>query len=370
MTPFNLRNAPPKPTAAGDYKPRTIPGLGQVPLRPGEVVMVDSEKKDLIPIGWQDGDPVPPGLAAQIAKARQEAFDDVRSGRLPGFENLSPLKVPEAIPIDKLPPEKQAALRQMMADWKEMVKNPQADLSGLHPSILQAMKVAGETMGQKKYEVFDSRKEKAAAPPPLPSAPATEVPPPDGPAIESAALPPHCPRCGWDQKLPAAVEPGSDDKANFLIAVMGGKPFVKQYRLFGGRIVATFRQFRSTDSDLVRQQLSADQRDGRILNFNDMSQLGADYRTALSLFLLETGSGTLNIAQAVDSVIDSPGPEDRIAGDVTILPQLVKKLKSREPFNIASTWNALAATVDQFMAMLDTLERRAEQPDFWPAIGV
>ncbi len=372
MADFNLKKPVqarrPPPPAEG-FRQRTIPGLGTVPLKPGEV-MVASELQDLIPLGWQPGDPVPPGLSDELARARSDAVADAASGQFRGAGNQPPpLRVPQSVPIESLPADKQAALRQMLADYRDSGAGTAAAPSPeLAPGVAQAIRnaAAPPTGG---FAVFDSRK---ASPPPAtgpsPSV-AAGVPPPVATEGGEGANPlKDCPHCGWDLALPAATEPSQSDKAGFVIAVLGGQPFVKEYSLFGGRLLVTLRQLLATGSDMVRQQLSADQRDGRILNLNDLLQLGADYRTALTLSTIRSDSGNTNVAKAVDELLADPS-EIWGNGDATILPALVKQLKAQPALSAASAWNAIAACTERFNALVISLENRADSPDFWGAVG-
>src|SRR5262245_37440010 len=65
-------------------KPAAKPG--KLPFKPGELLMHDSETKDLKAFNWQPGDPVPPDFARKLAEARREVDADIKSGKLHGVD--------------------------------------------------------------------------------------------------------------------------------------------------------------------------------------------------------------------------------------------------------------------------------------------
>lgn len=387
-----------------NFKPRVIPGLGQVPLRPGEV-MVASELRDLQPLGWHPGDPVPPEFAERLSAAREAIMADVRSGKLTGIDpNLPPLKIPQAIPIEKLPAAEQEGLKNLLAGYKQQLETAKT-MEGLDPSLVSAIQQTqnGGAAQLGGFTLTDSRTQQQAKPPSPPPPPPPPLPPPPTPTPYAAAealqqegvdraaaayaqgkadsntMPPaegppektnhgDCPRCGLNLAVPYAVQANEFDKASFLVAISGGQRMIQEVLLFGGRSRIILRKLTTEEADMIRHQLSVDQRDGRILNLVDMTAICADYLTALSIETIFIGDSRFPIGQAVDDIMRNP-PDDAKVFD-TPIPYILKGVRTQRPLNDVSIWSAALAAVQRFRELTAHLEANAQTPNFWPPIGV
>jgi len=356
MADFTLKDErrPPPPAAPGL---RQTP-LGQMPLPPGTVLM-ESEKRELREFGWKEGDPVPPGFAQALAREKQAALDDAHSGTFRGPQP-PPLKMPQEVPIDKLPAEHRASLEKMIADYRNVapqiaeIAKDRERLAAMDPSIQEAIRVA---QGQRVEVTGLSGAPTAAAPPPAADKPA-ERPDPDSPRP-----PTRCPHCQWELSQPDPTKPTKEDEAGFVVAVLGGQRFVKEYAFMGGRVRAAFRSLTSPQEGMVAAQLSRDQRDGRVNNIDDLFRLTLSYRLALSLDVLVFGGQELAIGKAVDDFLVGQPMGAMEEYDDRLL-ELVKKLQSRVPLSSAPVWNMLADACRQFMTLERSLQDGAYRPDF------
>jgi hypothetical protein len=362
MSEFTLRRPVPPPSRQQQQDGpnpnlRTVTGIqGQVPFRPGDALH-ESETRDLVPFGWKQGDPIPGDFAERLSAAREEVFKDIKSGKLHGVE-LPPLKTPGEIPVEKLPPEKQAEMRQLLDDWKTMA--PQiaaqqarlADLANVDPSIRNMVAQAANEDG---IEIFDSRKQERPAVSGQSGSP--EAPEPG--KEEKAAV--QCPNCLWELGR-KVEEPSVEDKAAFTIATFGGSRFLKMYKFMGEKMIAVFRALTSQQANMVSMQLSHDQLIGRVNNIDDFFRLAYNYRMVLSLTELQLPERNLQIGKAVEEIISDPATTSE--GEPTALPGIVEVFRTKPPFDNESMWRILTSTAKRFHELIQTLENRAEHLDF------
>lgn len=359
---FTLREddrqpTPPPPKGAGF---RHSP-LGQLPHPPGQLLMHESEVDDLAPFGWQPGDPVPPDFADKLTAARKEVEADIRSGRFEDEQGNPtagppPLRMPKEIPVSMLPPAKQQELADMLREYKDVapqLRAAQADqmrLSELEPSVQNAIRQAMQA-----DNVDDGEKVAGGA----------ESPPAEEGDHERTEEPTgQCPHCLRDLTT-KPPEPEPDDLINFVGAILGQQRFIKRYEFLGGRLAVVLRQPTSAEASLLAEQVSTDQRDGRILNMEDMLRLGFGYRLVLSLQTVHLGGRAIDVGKAVDAEIQRPG----VAGaENTSLPRLLTTIQKKPPFDNEGVWNMLLQAGRQFGELTKILQDRADKPDFWKAI--
>ena len=69
-----------------------------------------------------------------------------------------------------------------------------------------------------------------------------------------------CPNCSWDQSQREVVEVTEEDKEMWLKHLLSGTRFIKEYRLFGNRVMVVLRGRTVAEQDLIMQQLGDDQK--------------------------------------------------------------------------------------------------------------
>jgi hypothetical protein len=372
-------------------KPRTvtnIPGVkGSLPMRPGEVILTDGEKKKLAAFGWKEGDPLPGNIAMLVSKAQKEVEDDIRTAK--PFKDKPIFKAPEPVDISTLSKEKQNELSKYLQQFKEMAPQIEAaarsqeHMATLPPNIQKAIRDASGV------EVVDSRQSenpaadlqrrineaegRVASTQEKELADEVEEKPVFSDS-ETGLNSAHdkCPRCNWTVSAKMRL-PSRDDALLYVAAMLGDRRFEKEYSLYGGKLTVRFRQLSSSLSDRIFHQVAHEIRKGEVTD-DGYTQL-MRYRMILCLSTISIGSQEpLNIADAIDAHLEDEENRKREFPDTynkyDALPVFVSSLQKIAPLNNLSVWRACRETFTEFNDILDELDSRADNPDFWKAIGV
>lgn len=359
-------------------KPRVIsniPGVtGTLPLQPGEVILTEREKKKLSKFGWKEGDPLPGNIADLMARARTESLDELRTAR--PFKNKPVFQAPEPVDIKDLTEAKRVELTTHLQKFKEMAPQIEAavksqqHMASLPPEIQKALKDAGGVeVVDSRGEPEDTAKEFQRR---IDEAEGRRQPrEEDGTGLEEEEKKPEeekpahsesCPRCNWKlaEKPP---EPAKEDKLNYVAAILGDKTFEKTYELFGGKLKVGFKQLTTSLSDMIFDQVAHEVRMGITDNGYRRIML---YRMTLALNTITVGDAApIEVASAIGDFINE---DDQEVGKHDVLPLIVNRLQQTEPLNKESVWRACRECFDRFNNLLDDLDARADNPDFWNAI--
>lgn len=359
----------------GGVQLRTIPGLGKMPFKAGDVILTPQDRKNLEALGIRPDDPIPAGLAAEIAKVQTEV-----SASLKEFPRGKPAgSAPkEVVDISSLPAAKQKELRDFVASsrLRQASHEEMAQLitPGMDPSVAEAIRLA---IGAEKdtgsepvfhaQSVMESLQAKVAATRAQEKGDEEEgdreeeKEPEATPTGEDAVRPNRCPRCRWDLGSPQPPAPSPEDKATFVASILGDNRFVKSYPLFGGKLTIAFRSLATRVGDRVLQQLARDQALGRIADRANQLRLFWDYRLCLSLLWLQVGDDKTDFAAAVDEALEEPTDED----ETTNLPRILERLQDTRPLGEETVWRVVSqAYRHEFQATVDGLEFQAGGPSF------
>lgn len=366
----------PKPPLGSVRKPRQPaaqppagglpPGLDQaqgLPFMAGQVILTPMEKAELRKHGWKDGDPIPTNMAslhAAAAAARADA-DTLPAVNAEGFK---PLDVPQAIDIQQLPREKQTelarALEQAKLQARSYARQAAAQVDGAGPGVNEAI-TAGLAA---PFEAATVEAPPQSAPPPA-AAPA----PAEEDEAGGAALPKACPNCGHDLLRPAAAEPTVEDKLRWLVAQEGGQRFTKDYSLYGGRLVVTFRTLTAAEADMAWRQIAVDGTRSVRASVPEPEDTHwrnlMTYRLVMGLARVWTPTqgpqDNLTIdAWQVDRE-DYPAPNTKV---YAVLSQVTDALLPTE-----NVRRVVGAAFHAFQLLAEHLEANAANDSFWPGIG-
>lgn len=264
------RNLPPVPPAAAP-----APGFkGQLPLpqgvptAPARVTRTPAELAALRQAGFQDGDPIPEGMADIFAEAQQEAAH-IR----PNVEiEIDPQQVSRV----------RDRARQALEEEKLASAQARAEASrqGMPDSVRAAAAFAAN------LEVEDDR----------PAAPAAaSAANPTTPADQTGAGGDHgltyCPHCLWDLRRPDVPEPPWADKMAFLQAILGDKPFIKELAIFGGQVTIALRTLTMDEIDAIAAYVYGERVAGRLPTEMDYYEHLQRYRLFLQLVHVRTDQG-------------------------------------------------------------------------------
>lgn len=381
LEPEHFQRKPKMPAIIKPREIQNIPGVkGHLPLRAGEIVLTPEESARLRSFGWRPGDPIPGNLPDYI-KAFQEATkvlpeevrEEIRSTPVAPPGTL-PTKIPQPIDISQLDSRHRAEIEAYLQDFRkhapaiEKAAKVRGGMEKVAPSIQQAI-VACEDEG---IELVDSRKEKQFVDEALGAqfGSATnlqkQIDIAEGKkpknVIEEDELPAKEPEKEKEEEL------SYTDKAGYLTSIMAMKPFRKVYTLFDGRIEIVFRQLSTELAEMVLTQVSHSARVGLIENEENI-QLGHVYWSLLSLESVNFQGEKTDISEAVDEYIEEWKMSDTDHDEPTPLPELLTMMRKAPPLHHVSVWRAIQKLHAKFNKLVEALEAKADEPDFWNGIG-
>jgi len=362
----------PQPQPAGDMpRPPSIPGVGQMPFPAGKVFLLPEEVATLSKLGWKPGDPIPSNLAKALQAEEEAVRKEMDNAPPPVDPDTPPVVVPRAVPIEALPPERQQALQNLLAGYKQALSTPSQPDAPMQadPSVLAAIQQASAGAG--RVNVVDSGTKGGIViggnPAPVAPEPTPALPPAN--LAGAAQSLHHCPRCNFRLSDSMTMVPDENDKMFFLASVLGGKTgrFKKTINLFGGRVQVTFRSLEIAESELCLTQLAYDRRDDQALDYSQAAMRMMDYRLALSLDSYRIGDDFQELPENVDDwEIESSGPgSDK---PQTKLPKMVHWLQTNTALRSEVVWRQAGQASLRFEQLFAHLEAKALDPDFWQAI--
>ena len=368
-----------RPPAPGFTPPPPAGGVRGKPPIPKNVPvftpdinsLTDTERAALQKLDWKPGEQVTGDVADLIAEVeaanaaeREEAYAKVAASGRPAAQF-------KPVDVAQLPPDQQAEVRRRMTETMaaaqradEVKANLQA-AGGMPASVRDALRVAEAPTG---LEVEDDRPARRADPPPA-AAPAPA-------AADTGLAPAHpgnCPHCGWDQAVPDDAEVTPRDKTAFLHAVLGEKPFTKEFELFGGSVTVTFRTLTGQEIDKVFQQAYHEKRRGEILTDMDFYERVNRYRLYLQLQAVRGPDFAHDFPDGFTPATN-PGadghytlPADLPEGE-TGLRQVEDHVR-RTALKTEVMIRTVTVQCRTFNRVVAKLEAFADNPDFWQATG-
>ena len=200
-------------------------------------------------------------------------------------------------------------------------------------------------------------------------APTEEVlPPPTGDLGGNSPMVilPFCPRCGWNMQQKFDVEISEKDKEDFLVTLLGGSRFTRDYEIAGGKMIVRLRSMLADENFLVQRQLLLDQNAGEILSEAEWFLRMAEYRMACSLeAVLDSSGKPLVVNPALEDVKFTP-PEKQ--PNQTALPA-ARQLVNTKALAHEVTRRLVSMQLRRFQRLVEALEAMALEPSFWNGIG-
>lgn len=435
INPFQRKSAPlPKPAdpaqkqalldRATGKKPAVPPAAslppgitGTMPIPTGRPVghtangrtLTELEAETLAGVGWTPDMGLP--TTQEGMKQFQQALSAMNEVDVPlPVDPRTPALQVKTVPIEQLPPADQARMRENLKTTVANIRAAEAQkleqARRMNDNLAKEAAVAGiGQAGNAADAAMDAFKRKVTTP--VEEAYEVPVAPPQAPA--PAAPPPvthdhvtksetgadatlaRCPHCDWDLAHPDIPEPSEADKQAFLHTLLGDRPFVKDFPLYGGAISLTFRSLTIQELDVVYLQTWEDQRAGKILSDLDYHERLNRYRMLLQLRKVDASVNGGVVTELPDGYSKTTNPastgvwcQPEKEGELyevfekegvtssrlarTILPDIEKwiveeALKTEHLFRIANT------TCNQFNRMVAKLEAMADHSDFLKPTG-
>jgi hypothetical protein len=118
---------------------------------------------------------------------------------------------------------------------------------------------------------------------------------------------------------------------------------------------------------MVLTQVSHSARVGLVENEENI-QLGHVYWSLLSLESVNFQGEKTDIGEAVDEYIDAWKASDTDHEEPTPLPELLTMMRKAPPLHHVSVWRAIQKFHAKFNKLVETLEEKSDEPDFWNGI--
>jgi uncharacterized protein YnzC (UPF0291/DUF896 family) len=325
-------------------------------------------KKTLQQFGWKDGEPIPDTLGGLMLQLKET---------LPPSSNVDVLVDVAVMQADDV--EKIKTLLQEAKDLK-VKKDKKAEQEKFEQNMTESVREAyrkfasPEVVDDRGAEVIDDRTapetEPAPESAPSPAAPAVEIedelnrPSETGYDAPSIIFP-FCPRCGWDMKQKYDVKVTDNDKEDFLVTLLGGSRFRREYEIAGGRMKIVFRSMLADENFLVQRQLLLDQNNNEIFSEAEWFLRLAEYRMACSLEAVADSTGKLIYANPELQDFKFTPPADKPTQTPLVL---ARQQVNAKPLAHEVTRRLIAAQLRQFQRLVEALEAMALEPSFWNGI--
>lgn len=316
---------------------------GGMPLKPSTPYYSDDTKRQLHAVGWTEGDPLPPNFGEALAAIRDEISQETAKAYADLPEKMAGYVPPtnKIVDITTLPPEKQKEIR----DWLAGYRNDVATLAAPQPEIQQAPQPIAQPP--------------VAAPQPVVE---QQVPPTTSSDTVSIA-PTHCARCQWPVSSPFNVVATEQDKQQFLISILSGESYRKEYSLLGGTVRLRLRSLSIPEVTAINLQLGYMVRNGLISGNLEYGLHNMLFRTVLGIEELKAGAHVLHTQTTLDAFATTHKP---VGEHPTVLPEyteiVTKALKSEPVVQIVNK------TYREFQRLIELLEEKTGEQAFWNGI--
>jgi hypothetical protein len=181
-----------------------------------------------------------------------------------------------------------------------------------------------------------------------------------------------CPRCAWDLKTPVGPEPEYFDKLKFVTTMLANKPFQKQYELFNGELLVTFRSLRPKEIDACYGHIIYDMNEGKIKFQGDIYEMVNRYRFYLQLVELRTKTGEGMSFEFPEGFTPHTNPKATSFWELPEnLPEnskgldIVEEYVTTEVLTTESLHRVVGATCRDFNRLVAQLEAMVDNANFW-----
>lgn len=358
-----------------------LPPGSSLPLPTGKIIsaampsgMSAAEREALDAIGWTPDVPIPTHMAEILERERVRRVSEAEEIILPVDPNAIPVKPPQTKDFNKLSPEEQKRIlnlmRQSYDEEKKQYEEKQRlasvstkNIPGLEQALGQV--AAAEAKQQVKQEpIVDDRGAEPKA---------EEIPQATESSTGADVKLSICPHCNWDLQEPDIAEPAYKDKMVFLHALLGQKPYIKEYELFGGHVLATFRTLTTSEIDVIYKQAWRDRETQKILTEIDHWERINRYRLFLQLSSLKSSGSDGFSYDLPDGLSKETNPNCEATWNIgenvlhpmdTPLP-LIEEWLVQNVLRTEALFRVVNFQCSQFNRLVARLEALADNSDFW-----
>lgn len=328
----------------------------------------DFTKKTLEQFGWKNGDPIPADLGQLMVTFREtlppsknhEVLVDatlLNDAQLQQIKDM--LTAAKAVKKEQDKEEQAAKQReQLTANMSPEMRESMSKILAANPNLMPETQIVDDRQTQPTPAPVEE-------PPPVEAEKKTEPEPQPEPQSRAAPVrgEPFCPRCGWDMQQKFEIVPTDKDKEDFLVALLGGKRFKKQYELFGGKMIVTFRSMLAEENKAIYRQLVIDQQAKKIETEAEWFVQMMDYRLACSFDEITSNTGKV-VSSLPEVQLVSPLPTSDVDNP---LVQQLQKLNS-DALGQEVMRRLVGSHLRRFQRLMEALEAQALEPSFWTGI--
>lgn len=330
--------------------------IGTVPKNKADSPsLTEFERSVLEGSGWKPGEKLPDLTNTAFGQRAKQHADNIRKqaeeqikGKAPVPADTPPAKAPPTRDISEVHPAERMEIENLL---KEQGLPEQSVVEDGGTQIVN-------DLSTRFNPLKDAR---------TPQKPDTAAPEPDTDSDKANATVQQdetqklCERCGHILGAPL-VDVTDEDKQNYIQTILGGIRFRKTYEAYGGRLKFTFRSLSPLESNMAFDQADNDTASSKISTGLQYMRRLEDYRLVSAIESLERlGKSPTQFAEVGNLEYDS---------DVfnTPLPQLVEFMHEK-----IFVSDHVRRTIGQFWAgfqrLLETLEAKARDPDFFDETG-
>ncbi len=341
-------------------------------------------QKTLEQFGWQAGDPLPENMNELIKKIMDKGLPCKKPGVLVDVDAMSEEDIEEVeaalqnAKIIKEHEEKMAGINETAARLAPGVQEAYKQLAALNAQnnnaeeetesveVLDDRQSSDATEEKSKEEAKEESKEKE--PPIEPQKPEKKDTTAAAGVIQPDALtdaqPAFCPRCDWDMRLPYEVDMTPADKENFLVTILSGSRFKKDYEVFNGKYTVIFRTLSAEENKKIHRQLVLEQRAGEFFSDTEWFLRFFEYRLACSVESIIVNEKLVALVPELSEIEGQPLPAKT---DDTSLPALIRlhKYVVGELLNSEIIRRLTSKKFREFQRLYEALEAMALEPNFW-----
>ena len=179
-----------------------------------------------------------------------------------------------------------------------------------------------------------------------------------------------CPHCNWDLSKQTIAEPEHDEKMGVLHSVLGQKPFIQQYELFGGQVIVRFRTLTTKEMDVIYNFVFKQREAGEISTIQDYWEKVNRYRLYLQLTYLSAADGSFTHTLP-DSYSKETNPHSEefwlfpaYDPDLGYLDQIEEKIL-KDVLRTETIQRTISTYCARFNRLVSKLEVMIDNPDFW-----
>jgi len=384
-----MRPKPVPPPANGGIPPEKLPGAGRAPLQTGQVHKAKSAhvtphtREQLEAVGWTEGDPIPSDLGQRLKEIQAELAKEVRLEDTELARNWKPVEA-KIVNITELPEEQQQEVAAYLQEYKATVAEQarvqtHADeieaqippsVQGEQRDIMRNQIQLGEQAKAARMQqstVIDDREDLLEPPvsPASETAPRSETPP--SPMAELPPGPKNCPRCQWPVRTPFDVEITTQDKQQFMAAMLGLNRFEKDYTLLGGSVVVRFRSLTSRETETVMLEIGHMMREGTSAGQGEYLLNLMELRMVASVAQLVVGGNHVYRAGVLEDEDIKEDPARPKIMPITALPIMRHKFYEGAA-KTESLRRMIGKAHQEFQRLVEALEAMANDSDFWKGI--